>query len=106
MEVYEYSDKTGQQHSEFLMHISTDSLTEPQNSISSMENNQMHSGTEPETQGLALERSEILEDIAQIRGMAEEISRCLHCVSVRLLLMSSAISLISAIISEFPRALS
>ena len=59
------------------MHISTDSLSEPQNSISSMENNQMHSGTEPETQGLALEHSEILEDIAQIRGMAEEINQSL-----------------------------
>ncbi len=59
------------------MHINTDSLSEPQNSISSMENNQMHSGTEPETQGLALEHSEILEDIVQIRGMAEEINQSL-----------------------------
>ena len=59
------------------MYISTDSLTVPQNSISSMENNQMHSGTEPETQGLALEHSEILEDIVQIRGMAEEINQSL-----------------------------
>ncbi len=42
-----------------------------------MENNQMHSGTEPETQGLALEHSEILEDIVQIRGMAEEINQSL-----------------------------
>ena len=59
------------------MHISTDSLSEPQNSISSMENNQVNLETEPETQGLALEHSEILEDIAQIRGMAEEINQSL-----------------------------
>ena len=32
---------------------------------------------EPETQGLTLEHSEILEDIAQIRGMAEEINQSL-----------------------------
>ena len=56
------------------MHISTDSLSEPQNSISSMENNKMHLETEPETQGRALGNSEIM---AEIREMAEDINRSL-----------------------------
>ena len=48
-----------------------------------MENNQIISETAPETQGLALEHSEILEDIAQIRGMAEESNQSLTATQWR-----------------------